>query len=61
MIALLQLNPFKIASSEYNVPPLLKKYKVLPPPSRELYASIPSPWKVADSFTKTPPESEDEK
>lgn len=45
---------------EVDMPQLLKKYKMLPPPSREVYASIPSPWKVAETLTKTPPsESED--
>ncbi|KAK6643621.1 hypothetical protein RUM43_005131 [Polyplax serrata] len=60
-IALLKLNLASVApEDEAHVPNFLRKYKMLPPPSRELYASVPSPWKIADSFTKTPPEESED-
>lgn len=39
-----------------NNPRSTTKYEILPPPSKENYASEPAPWRIADLFTKTPPE-----
>lgn len=42
-----------------NIEDEVKESHLLPPPAKEHYASVPSPWRAADAHTKTPEGSEE--
>lgn len=62
LVAVLRLVPLTLdveAGHLDNVEDEAKESHLLPPPAKEHYASVPSPWRAADAHTKTPEGSEE--